>query len=101
MSRRQRSSNKLAVFRHRMGLTQEAVAHLLGQPRTAMVSSYENGRTLPPLLVALRLSIIFRVPVEFLFGDLYDDMRQNIRAEEDRIAASKVEHTTNQRAYAP
>ena len=35
---------------------------------------------------ALRLGIILRVPVEFLFPALYDGLRNEIRAEEERLA---------------
>jgi len=82
-----KNKNRLLVYRQRMGYTQEQVAHLLGQRRTAMLSSYENGRTLPPLAIALRLGIVLRVPVEFLFAGLYDGLRHEIRSEEQRLSS--------------
>jgi len=48
---------------------------------------YERGEHAPSLANALRLGIILRVPVEFLFPALYDGLRNEIRAEEERLAA--------------
>jgi transcriptional regulator with XRE-family HTH domain len=78
-----KQKNKLLFYRQRLGFTQAQVSILLGHKRPAMLSEYENGRTMPPLPVALKLGIVLRVPVEFLFGDLYQDMREQIREKED------------------
>lgn len=51
-----------------------------------MVSRYERGRSLPPLEVALGLGIVLRIPVEFLFPTLYEDLRKGIRAHEENLA---------------
>lgn len=82
---KQQKQNSLFIYRRRMGVSQKHVARLLGFPDTAMVSRYERGLSMPPLDVALSLGIILRVPVEFLFPDLYDSMRDSIRADEERI----------------
>ena len=50
-----------------------------------MVSRYERGHSLPSLALALKLGIVLRVPVEFLFPHLYDQLRLRIREEEDRL----------------
>lgn len=50
-----------------------------------MLSRYELGRSVPPLWTALKLGIILRVPVEFLFPKLYDGMRNQIRAQEAQL----------------
>jgi len=65
----------------------QQVAHLLAHKGTAVLSNYERGERLPSLVNALKLGIILRVPVEFLFGGLHDELRIQIRAEEDRLAA--------------
>jgi transcriptional regulator with XRE-family HTH domain len=75
--------NNLVVYRRRMGFTQEQVARLLGRRNTSMVSHYEHGRSYPPLPVALSLEIILRVPVAFLFPQLYDETRLRIRHAEE------------------
>ena len=53
-----------------------------------MVSHYEHGRALPPLAVALSLEIIYRVPVAFLFPAMYDELKRQIRQQEESWPAS-------------
>ena len=83
--RKQHGSNSLIVYRRRMNLSQKQVAHLMGLDGSAMLSRYERGRSLPPLPMALRLGIVLRVPVEFLFGDYHDKLKTEIRAKEARF----------------
>jgi DNA-binding XRE family transcriptional regulator len=78
--------NRLEEFRRRMRFSTDYVAHLLEHRRTATYREYERGSRLPALVNAFRLGIIMRVPVEFLFGELYDSLRNQIRAEEERLA---------------
>ena len=78
--------NKLDIYRRRMHFSMWQVAHLLGHKGTSVLSNYERGERLPSLQNALRLGIILRVPVEFLFGALHDELRNQIRAEEERLA---------------
>ena len=78
--------NRLAAFRRRMGYSQRRVAHLLGHKSHAELSLIEHGRVMPALATALRLEIILRTPVAFLFPNLYEDLRKQIRAEEERLA---------------
>lgn len=68
-----------------MRLTPSHIAQLLGHKDTALWSDYESGKHLPSLSNALRLGIILRVPVEFLFYALHDELRSSIRAEEERL----------------
>jgi transcriptional regulator with XRE-family HTH domain len=78
--------NKLDLFRRRMRFSQRHVAHLLGHKDNSAWSDYERGDRLPSLENALRLGIILRVPLEFLFGALHDELRDQIRAEEEHLA---------------
>jgi transcriptional regulator with XRE-family HTH domain len=79
--------NRLLLYRRRMGFSQKHVATLLGHKDTAMVCRYETGSSLPPLLTALKLEIIYRVPVAFIYGGIYDAMREKIRKQEETLAA--------------
>lgn len=79
--------NTLDIYRRRMGFSARHVAHLFGDASISRVSRYERGERLPDLKNAFRLSIILRVPVEFLFPSLYDSLREHIRTEEERLAA--------------
>src|ERR1035441_9535354 len=67
---KQQHQNMLDHFRRRMRFTAAHVAHLLGHQDASAVSDYERGEHTPSLANALRLGIILRVPVEFLFPAL-------------------------------
>ena len=81
-----KNKNKLASFRRKRGYSQRRVMHLLGHQRHGSLSSYEYGHSLPELTTALKLEIILRTPVAFLFPDLYDGLRNEIRAKEEKLA---------------
>ena len=68
-----------------MGFSQKQVARLLGHRDASMVSHYEHSRALPPLMVALSLEIIYRTPVAFLFPAMYDELKRQIRHEEENL----------------
>ncbi len=74
--------NDLVLYRKRRALPQKKVASLLGHRDSSMLSRYENGRSLPPLPTALRLEIIYRAPVAFLYYKLYKELREQVRQEE-------------------
>lgn len=80
--------NKLAWYRRRMGLSQEYVSRLIGYTDRSMLSRFETGRALPSVTTALQLEIVYRVPVAFLFDDLYGRLRNQIRAREVPAEAS-------------
>jgi transcriptional regulator with XRE-family HTH domain len=71
-----------------MGLSQRRAARLLGHKSHAALSLYEHGRVQPTLVTALRLEIILRTPVAFLFPNLYERLRAEIRAQEEQEAES-------------
>lgn len=77
--------NRLASFRRKRGLSQRRVALLLGHKSHGALSSYENGRVLPKLDTALKLEIILRTPVAFLFPAIYEDFRSAIRKAEEQM----------------
>jgi len=79
-------SNSLDIYRRRMKFSQRHVAHLLGYKDNSVWSKYERGDRLPSLANVLKLGIILRVPIEFLFNTLHDELRDQIRTEEERLA---------------
>ena len=85
-----RKHNHLYIYRRRLSRSSRQVAVLLGHKNTTTLSNYERGECLPGLVNALRLAIILRVPIEFLFPTLYDDLREEIRAQEE-LAAEPVQ----------
>ncbi len=88
MDSHKEKQNDLVLYRKRMGFTQKQVARLLGQRDATMISHYEHGRALPPLAMALSLEIIYRTPVAFLFPTLYDELRRQIRKQEESFAGA-------------
>ena len=72
-----------------MGFSQRTVARLLGRPDATLLCGWEQGKALPPLVRALSLGIILRVPVEFLFPELYEQLRNQIREQEERQHAKR------------
>ncbi len=79
------NKNELLVYRRRMRYSQKQVAVLLGQQGTSMLSRYESGRSLPPLLTALRLEILYRTPVAFLYADIYRGLKKEMRSREEEM----------------
>jgi DNA-binding XRE family transcriptional regulator len=84
--------NALTVYRLRMGFSQKRVSSLLGHKDSTLLSSYEHGRSLPPLWTALKLGIILRTPIEFLYPAVYGQMREHIRAHEERLEQPRQEN---------
>ncbi len=77
--------NRLWKYRKRLGFSQRKVATLLGHLTSNHVSDYEAGRRRPSLTTALKLEILYRVPVAFLFPEEYRRLRDVLRAREERM----------------
>jgi len=85
-------TNTLVLYRKRMKFSQKQVAALLGLRNPALLSHYEKGTAMPSLKRAMALEAIYRVPIAFLFPNLYDHLRSEIRDKEDRIWKPKHNH---------
>lgn len=72
-----------------MKFSQGRVAKLLGHWDSSTLSKYESGQLLPGLTAALQLAIILRIPIEFLFPELYNDLQRQIRAQEEDLGEVK------------
>jgi len=81
-----KGKNSLVLYRKRMGFSQKQVAQLLGRNDASTLSQYEHGRTLPTLTAALSLEIIYRIPVAYLFPDMYQQLKAHIREQEEILA---------------
>jgi len=77
--------NNLVIYRQRIRFTQAQIAQLLGHRDSKRVSNLELGRRLPSLQTSLRLAIIYRVPVDFLYSEMYSAQREQIRAREQSL----------------
>jgi transcriptional regulator with XRE-family HTH domain len=77
--------NSLWAFRKKTGLSQKRVAFFLGQNNSSQLSHYERGHKIPGLVNALKLEVIYRTPVAFLFYDLYQSLKKEIRDKEEKL----------------
>jgi transcriptional regulator with XRE-family HTH domain len=68
-----------------MGFTQRQVAEILGYHSSTDLSHYEHGRKVPSLVTALKLEVVYRVPVAFLFPELYHELKDQLRDREERL----------------
>jgi len=72
-------------YRERLGFTQDQLAHLVGCRRAQTIRRIESGSTLPGVITALRLSAALRTPVEFLYQETFMNLRDEVRAKEERM----------------
>jgi DNA-binding XRE family transcriptional regulator len=70
--------NNLWQARKRSGLERKQVAFLLAHKTTDDLSRYEKGIYLPSLKTALKLEIIYRMPIRLLFQSLFEEYRAEI-----------------------
>lgn len=67
-----RVRNQLAMHRKRRLMTPKMVASALGQGSTVQISRYERGVTIPPLDVAIKLGVIYDIPIRILFDGYFE-----------------------------
>ena len=77
-----------------MGLSQKRAAYFMGLKRTNDLSRYEHGVKLPGLINSLKLEIVYRAPPAFLFRELYERLKKEIRKREERL---KVENENEEK----
>ena len=85
-----RIPNALKFHRVRQGMWQKDVAARLGLKDTTLLSRWENGDSLPNLVSALRLSLLYQTSIEDLFGDLMEVIRMEVLAQEPEVRYNKL-----------
>lgn len=70
--------NHLWQARRRSRLERKQVAFLLARKSTDEISRYEKGSYLPSLKTALKLEVIYRMPLRFLFQTHYEQYQSEI-----------------------
>ena len=90
------TTNRLVLYRKRMKLSQKQVATMLGLKSIAVLSHYERGTSKPSLARALALEIVYRVPVAFLFPELYEKIKASVREKESRMCSPPKVAESNQ-----
>lgn len=77
-------SNRLWLARKRFGYEQKQIANLLAQKSVNQISRYETGLNVPSLKMALKLSIIYKLPIRVLFQKYYreccDELQSRAKA---------------------
>lgn len=70
--------NSIRRYRRYRHLRVRDVAERLGLLNAAHVSSWERGKKLPNLRNALRLSAVLKIPIEVLYCDYFNSLREEI-----------------------
>jgi transcriptional regulator with XRE-family HTH domain len=74
-------NNQLALFRLRRAMVLKDVAKLLGHRAPNKIASYESGALTPSLKNALKLGIIYNIPIQVLLDGYYEACLKEIRRE--------------------
>jgi transcriptional regulator with XRE-family HTH domain len=81
--------NRLWLARKRRGLEQKQVTYLLNHKSIDQLSRYEQGTRLPTLENALKLEIIYGVPLRFLYKELSAKLEDEVW---QRISLNPILH---------
>lgn len=73
-------SRSLALWRKRLGYEQKQIAALLGHETKHQISRYENGQRIPDLQTAIKLAILYGLPVQVLFDGYFRRCRKELEA---------------------
>jgi transcriptional regulator with XRE-family HTH domain len=73
-----KSANHLWIARKKRRLSQKQVAHLLGHKSTAALSKYEHGERPPPLIIAIKLAVIYQSSIEELFPAIHREIKLEV-----------------------
>lgn len=88
--------NELLIARRSLGLSRKQVAKLLGYKGISAVARMEQGRIKPALDVLLRLEILYRRPIAYLYSELYAQLREEMREREAALRnRGQVERESN------
>jgi transcriptional regulator with XRE-family HTH domain len=79
----------LWLARKRRGLGQKQAAYLLGHRDIDQLSRYEAGGRLPSLDTALKLEIVYGVPLRLLFKELFDELEDEVWGRVNASAPSR------------
>ena len=78
MPLKHKNKNRLLLIRKKIGLGQKQVAVLLGHKTIDQISRYERGVRMPSLKTALKLQIIYHLPINFLFQGHFNKFLEEI-----------------------
>lgn len=93
----QKLKNDLLLVRRKRGLSRKQVASLLGYKSTSTIARIEQGRLIPRLQTLLSLEILYRIPIAYLYPQLYASLKDELRRRE----ASLLKHEVADNPAAP
>jgi len=77
--------NQLSLARRRRAIEQKQVSALLGHKGVDQLSRYERGVKLPSLKAALKLGLIYKIPIRVMLDGYLDACREEIRREAEKL----------------
>jgi len=92
-----RLSNYIRIHRTNAGLSQGELGSAIGYRNEQAVARHERFYVTPPLAVAIRYAIVFRVPVTDLFAGLSDDMAADVEARLTQLEAKLGQRSARDR----
>lgn len=87
-TKQKKLNNELWRARHRAGLEQKQVAHLLGHKSCDQISRYERGARTPGFKTLLKLELIYHQPLRGLFPDHYTMFQAEVALKAEHLKAS-------------
>ena len=85
---REHLGNYIRAYRRKAGLSQRELAQVLGCDDEGPISRHERLSSVPPLLMAIGYSVVFRKPISELFAGLSEAVEQVV---EERLSALELE----------
>jgi transcriptional regulator with XRE-family HTH domain len=76
--RYQHIPNNLRHYRKERGLKQDQVAAALGLKNKTLISRWERGNSIPNLITAARLSVLYKIPIDIIFADFIETTTKEI-----------------------
>ncbi len=92
---KQHKISQLRAVRRSLNLSQKQVAIRIGHSDQTLLAHYERGSAIPPLLTAMKLSLLYQVSLPILFPELYERVKVEILA-----VPSRPRETRSRRAVA-
>lgn len=89
--KRNRFRNQLLRARMKKSIGQKKVAVLLGHKSSAYLSRYESGEKLPSLKAALKLGLIYNIPIHVLLDGYLEACRNEMKRYEQRINSPGID----------
>ena len=99
MNNKKKFANQLLPVRQRLHLQQKQVAKLLGHKKAESLSRYENGTKIPSLKTALKLAIIYDIPLRVMLDGYYEACRAEIARQEQTLGRRSVSSDARSRGY--